>query len=415
MLKADLHDEKPGEINDFALKSYKTKLDFYTPEKNISGKFMKPESSLFKSYLMGGFECSTHRRRGGKRLDLIAATRHDEFAEADYLRLLNIGMKTARDGLRWHLIETMPHFYDFSSLNKQIEAAQKTGIQIIWDFFHYGFPDDLDIFSREFVERFARFSAASAEFLHNNLDQTLIISPVNEISFFAWAAGEVGIFHPFEKERGDELKIQMVRTNIVAIDAIRAVVPNARFLQTDPAIHVTATKKQHRKAAEDYRLAQFQAFDMLCGKQNPELGGSPKYLDIIGLNYYFHNQWRYPSRRKIKLGHAEYRPFHQILQEYHERYKKPILIAETGIEDDERPEWLEYAWQETNTAILRGIPVQGICLYPIVNHPGWDDNRHCHNGLWDYINKKNEREIFEPLADKIMTIQMALNKPKIYE
>lgn len=407
MFIEDLPLESSAEANDFALKRYAKGRDFETIE-NIS---MTDKNRLFKSFLMGGFECSTHRRRGGKRLDLISATRHEEFAEADYRRLLSLDMKTARDGLRWHLIEKTPHFYDFSSLEKQIEAAQKTGIQIIWDFFHYGFPDDLDIFSPEFIERYARFSAASAEFLQKNLNQTLIVSPVNEISFFAWAAGEVGIFYPFAKERGDELKIQMVRANIAAIDAIRAVVPNARFLQTDPAIHVTAAKKHNQRAAEKYRLAQFEAFDMLCGRLKPELGGHPKYLDIIGLNYYFHNQWHYPSRRKIKLGHAEYRPFHRILQEYHERYNLPILIAETGIEDEARPDWLEYVWQEANTAKLNGIPIQGVCLYPIVNHPGWDDNRHCRNGLWDYVNDNGEREIYQPLADKIAAI---LNSERFY-
>ena len=362
------------------------------------------ENRLFESFLMGGFECSTHRRRGGKRLDMIAATRHDEFAEADYQRLLSIGMKTARDGLRWHLIEQVPNRYDFSSLENQIRAVQNTGIQIIWDFFHYGFPDDLNIFDGEFVERFARFSAAAAALLQRRIGQPLIISPVNEISFFSWAAGEVGIFYPFERKRGDELKIQMVRASLASIDAIRAVVPNARFLQVDPAIHVTAAREENKRAAENYRLAQFHAFDMLCGKRRPELGGHPKYLDIIGLNYYFHNQWRYPSRRKIRLGHKQYRPFHLILEEFYKRYDRQIVIAETGIEDDARPEWFEYVWQEARTARSFGIPIEGVCLYPIVNHPGWDDNRHCHNGLWDYINEENEREIYQPLSDKILSV-----------
>lgn len=63
------------------------------------------EKRIFESCLMGGFECSTHRNYRGNRLDMIASTRHDEFAEADYQRLLNVGMRTARDGIRWHLIE----------------------------------------------------------------------------------------------------------------------------------------------------------------------------------------------------------------------------------------------------------------------------------------------------------------------
>jgi hypothetical protein len=37
-------------------------------------------TSQFRSFFLGGFECSTHRLRSGKRLDLIRSTRHDELA-----------------------------------------------------------------------------------------------------------------------------------------------------------------------------------------------------------------------------------------------------------------------------------------------------------------------------------------------
>jgi hypothetical protein len=36
-----------------------------------------PVSQLFQNWFIGGFECSTHRRRDGRRLDLLASTRHD--------------------------------------------------------------------------------------------------------------------------------------------------------------------------------------------------------------------------------------------------------------------------------------------------------------------------------------------------
>jgi hypothetical protein len=97
-------------------------------------------STIFQGFLMGGFECSTHRNSRGKRLDLIASTRHDEFATADYTRLMELGMSTARDGVRWHLIEREPGVYDFSSLENQVRAARETRIQVIWDYFHYGYP-----------------------------------------------------------------------------------------------------------------------------------------------------------------------------------------------------------------------------------------------------------------------------------
>src|SRR5690606_1686237 len=65
-----------------------------------------PPERLFSSYFMAGFECSTHRRADGRRLDLVAATAHDRLAAADYRQVRDLGLTTARDGLRWHLIET---------------------------------------------------------------------------------------------------------------------------------------------------------------------------------------------------------------------------------------------------------------------------------------------------------------------
>lgn len=357
----------------------------------------------FKSFFMGGFECSTHRDARGRRLDMIAATRHDEFASADYQRLIDLDIKTCRDGLRWHLIETEPFRYDFASLERQISAVRETGIQVVWDLFHYGFPDGLDIFQEEFIDRFASFCRASTEHLVAELGEDLFVCPVNEISFFSWIAGHEGVFYPCAKGRGPELKRQLVRAALVSSDVIRAVAPKARLVMTDPAIHVVSRSKSPtaRRAAESYRRSQFEAFDMIVGLKEPELGGGSDKLDIIGLNYYFHNQWHYPSRRKIPRGHEVYRPLSEILGEFYLRYKKPLVIAETGIEDDERPYWFRYVCEQTAVADSNGVDMNGVCLYPIVNHPGWADDRHCHNGLWDYADDSGSREVYQPLASEI--------------
>ncbi len=282
-------------------------------------------------------------------------------------------------------------------------AAKATGIEIIWDYFHYGFPDDLDIFSKEFIDRFASFCGALTNYLKGELGTAPIACPVNEISFFSWIAGDKGIFYPGAKHRGDELKVQLVRAGVAAVAEIRQVSPDSRCLFTDPAINVVPKDQSPAalRLAESYRRAQFEAFDMLSGRTQPRLRGGPELQDLIGLNYYFHNQWRYPSRRKIPLGHPQYKPLSDILLEFYQRYQKPILIAETGIEDDERPSWFRYICEQTRIAQSMGIPMEGICLYPIANHPGWADNRHCHNGLWDYPDEKGERLVHKPLADEI--------------
>ena len=355
---------------------------------------------------MGGFECSTHRIRSGPRLDMIASTRHDVFADADYSRLKQLGMSTARDGLRWHLIEPEPFRYDFASLQQQVAASRLTGVQVIWDYFHYGYPDGLDILTEQFVERFVAFSIAATEYLRSELGDKLVFCPVNEISFFSWAAGRAGTFYPFSKNRAATIKRQLVKCVISSVDAVRAVCPGVRWLLTEPAINVVPARGSSKQGAARYRQAQFQALDMVAGTADPELSGGPHYLDIIGLNYYVHNQWTHPGRRPISIKHPLYRPPHELFGEFYARYGRPMIIAETGIEDEKRAGWFQYVSGETRTALDQGVPLEGLCLYPVVNHPGWEDARHCHNGLWDYPDETGSRSIYEPLEQEIRRFKL---------
>src|SRR5258708_25053553 len=193
-----------------------------------------PRNPVFQSFFAGGFECSTHRRRSGKRLDMIAATEHDRFARLDYLRLQQRGLRVAREGVRWHLVEAVPGRYDFSSVLPIARAARATGTQVIWDLCHFGWPDHLDLFKPEFVSSLARYGAAFAKWLSNEMNGPGWFVPVNEISYFSWAAGDEGSMFPFATGRGFELKAQLVRAAIEAMEAIWSVMPRARFLHVDP-------------------------------------------------------------------------------------------------------------------------------------------------------------------------------------
>ena len=357
----------------------------------------------FNSFFQGGFESSCHKRRCGKRLDVVGATHHDRHAEADYQRLQSVGIRTARDAVRWHLVEKEPYRYDWSSVLPMIRASEATDMQIIWDLCHYGWPDDIDVFRPEFVKRFCSFARSFASLIFNESNGTPYFAPINEISFLAWGGGDVGYLNPFERGRGTELKCNLVRASLAAIDAIREVAPHARIVQVDPVINIVprpGVSEAERHEAAGYNRAQFAAFDMLRGDSWPQLGGHPEAIDIIGANYYVHNQWEFHGRY-LDRHDPRYRPLHMLLGDLHRRYGKPLFIAETGIEDDRRPEWLAYVSQEVITALELGIPVEGICLYPIINHPGWDDDRHCHNGLWDYCNDSGHREIYKPLAEEL--------------
>ncbi len=235
---------------------------------------------LFRSFFQGGFECSTHRERDGRRLDVTRSTAHDLKALEDYRMLAELGIRTIRDGLRWHLIDGgRAHPFDWTSFKPMLEAAEEAGVEVLWDLLHFGWPDHIDVFSADFPKRFAEFSAAAVELIKTETGRRPTVTPVNEISFLSWGGGDHALFNPMTKGRGDELKRQLVSASIAAIEAVWSVDREIRITHTDPAINVVPFpgKPRTNRLAQERSEAQFQAWDMISGRRNPELGGKPEY------------------------------------------------------------------------------------------------------------------------------------------
>jgi len=339
-------------------------------------------------------------------LDLLRATEHDRFTSNDFALLAQLGIRTVRSGARWHLIEEAEGTYNFDSLQAAFSAARANGIEILLDLFHFGWPDDLDIFGPCFVPRFANYVRAVARHLRKWQDVCHMVAPLNEISFLSWAGGDVGAINPFERGRGPELKRVLTRSYIVASEILLTELSRVRLISPEPVIHIAGRPEipGDEEEAEAYRLAQFEAWDIISGRLEPQLGGRPEFLDIIGANFYDRNEWIH-NVAPILPGHPQYRPFHQILREMWDRYHRPLFVSETGTEDEARSSWFKYILHEVLTARRQGVPVGGVCLYPILNHPGWEDDRHCHNGLFDYADADGNRAAFQPLLDEIVSFQ----------
>jgi beta-glucosidase/6-phospho-beta-glucosidase/beta-galactosidase len=346
--------------------------------------------NLFDSFFLAGFESACHINKTGVRLNMLEATQHDRQVSQDYELLRSFNIRTVRDGTCWPMIERAGGF-DFSSVVPMLEAANRHDMQVIWNVFHYGYPDDLDIFSTAFVDRFARYCQALAQFIHDHTGRVPFYTIINEISFMAWAAGDVGYIHPFGIGRGMKLKRQLIRSAIAGIEAIWQVDPQARIVQSEPVIHVVAPRDRPDLAdlAAAQRAGQFEAWDMIIGQMDPTLGGHPRYLDIMGLNYYHANQWEHPDRRmpwEQNPRDERWMSLDQLLAEVYERYRRPLFIGETSHFGVGRGPWLREIAGEVGQAVSRGVPVEGITIYPIIDRPDWDNLDHWHNsGLWDLV------------------------------
>jgi beta-glucosidase/6-phospho-beta-glucosidase/beta-galactosidase len=361
----------------------------------------------FASFFKAGIECSSHRRKDGVRLDLIRATSHDKHVLRDYRLCKDLGFDTVRDGLRWHLVEKAPGRYDWSSWLPMLEAAEAVGLEVILDLFHYGSPDPVDQAGEDFPERFTDFALAAIELQQSVSGRAPIVCPLNEISFMSWAV-EVGYFPRVGPDEVGWFKRQLVRTGICAAKAIREQWPNATIVWAEPLVHIAphSHKRAEVRAAEAARQGQFETYDWITGRAKPELGGDPSLADLIGLNFYPHNQW-YLDGPTIPMGHHEYRPLADMLLEVAERYGKPIFLSETGAEGTGKPSWLHYVCNEVREAMARGADIRGICWYPITAYPGWDNSRHAETGLLSTVVADGSRHVDRRLFEEF-EVQRAL-------
>lgn len=351
-----------------------------------------PPKNPFKSFWMAGFECTDQINAFGNRVDFLEITGHLSQLDDDYKNLSVFGMKTVREGIRWSVVEKNPYQYDFTTVEKMIRVAQLNNIQQIWDICHFGFPDDLTPLHPMFARRFASICRAFVLFYRSIVPRgELIITPINEVSFLSWLGGDVRGTSPFCVGMGWEVKYRLMKAYIEGIEAMKEVDESVRIMTTEPLIciipHENASQEEIELAAEIHDN-QFQVTDILCGKICPELGGKPAYLDILGYNFYFNNEWVLSTHDFLNwrksYADSRYVPLNKLLKMAYQRYQRPFVLTETSHPKEDRPEWIEMIVEECAIALSAGLPLWGICWYPILNRPDWDNlNDWHHSGLWE--------------------------------
>ena len=197
--------------------------------------------------------------------------------------------------------------------------------------------------------------------------------------------------HPYRGDlahRSYELKMNLVRAALAGGDAIREVAA----ARTPAARRSAHPRRRPARAPELAEAAarqvefQFQAWDMLAGRIEPELGGQPRPArphrrqllpeQPMGIRHRSALHWhlRDPRRRR----------FSALLSEVQRRYQRPLTIAETSHVGAAGRSGCARSPPKSRTPARNGVPVHGVCLYPAVDRPDWENPAHWHNsGLWD--------------------------------
>lgn len=373
---------------------------------------------MFRSFFLAGFEGSTGYNRHGEWFDQVVATGHDKMVDQNYRDVAAVGLHAVRETVRWPLVDAGGR-HDFSTVKPFIEAAKRRRIEVIWDLFHYGFPRDVDLWSKAFPRRFADYCHAVARFIASRMEGPHYFTPINEPSFMAYAAGEKGLFAPHATGRGWELKVALAQAAIAGVDAIRAAIPQARIVNVDPLCRVVPPSDRPDLAEEadhfNDRLV-FQSWDMLYGTLLPELGGSPAHLDIVGINYYWTNQWELKGPadsegifRPLDDGDPRRQPLDALVRKVWRRYGREVIITETSHVGDNRGPWMREVVRASEKLLIEGAPLRGVCLYPILGMPEWHDRDiWTQMGLWDPVCHRDPsagRLVCAPMLDALKSAE----------
>ncbi|HEX2533039.1 MAG TPA: amine oxidase, partial [Chitinophagaceae bacterium] len=356
----------------------------------------------FKTFFIGGYECADIVNNRGNRVDLLKMTGHDTHVLEDYKRLAAAGIRTVREGIRWSVVEATPGVYDFTEVRNRLVAAQETGIQQLWDICHFGYPDGLMPTHPQFAERLTSVCEAFTRLYRQHTEDPLIITPINEISFLSWLSGEARGTIPFATHSGFDQKYFLCRAMIRAVEAIKRIDPAALVMMVEPLVRVHPRPgEETNDAITGFNEAQFQAMDIITGKMCPELGGRPEYLDLAGFNYYYNNQW---EDRGAVYGWCTARrrmSFTELLSDAWKRYGIPVVLSETGHFGEDRAAWMELITEDCIAALRQGVPLRGICIYPVLDRPDWDfPQKLIPCGIWSY-NSLKERSTEEDYLARV--------------
>ena len=151
----------------------------------------------------------------------------------------------------------------------------------------------------------------------------------------------------------------------------------------------------------------------------PSSAGTPRYLDIVGVNFYHDGQWELEGEplhwAQDSARHTRWLPLHRQLERVWARYQRPLFVSETSHFGVGRAHWLREVVSEVQMALASGIPVGGVCLYPILDRPDWNVRDYWHNaGLWDLVPERDgrlARVINRDYADELRVAQEQISAP----
>lgn len=334
--------------------------------------------------LWGAFE-STYQPAFDR--DVVETTQHDLRWRDDLALLREAGVRTLRYPVRWHRIQPQHDRWNWEHTDAVLGHMRDRGMRPIVDLLHHtSYPPWVgDLSSPAFGPAFVRFAAAVAERYPWLEAYTVCNEPFTTVLL----CGQEGLWPPYRT--GPVGFVALASSLLPAVTeasrVLRHLLPGARHVHVEVAERHTWGPGGEARA-EMYNDRRFLLTDLLVGLPvDPDRpfarhlrshgGGGlldlePGVVDVLGLDYYAHNQWHWGAEGGTRLAPAP-ASLADLFVEYGNRYRIPTALGETNIRGtaSDRASWLRYAVEQCERAVAAGVQVEGLCWFPSIDSADW--------------------------------------------
>ncbi|WP_419951337.1 family 1 glycosylhydrolase [Methylobacterium sp.] len=368
-------------------------------------------SSAAPPELWGGFECTVARIQDRFR-DQIRETGH-RWRMGDIDAVARLGIRTLRYPLLWETVAPHdPDARDWSWHDARLARLQRHGIVPIVGLLHHGsgprYTSLLDPALPRLLEDYAGSVARRFPWLRD-------VTPVNEPLTTARFSGLYGHWYPHLRSEAVFLRmvVNQCKATLLAMRAIRRVIPDARLVQTEDIGRTFSTPALANQAAYENER-RWLSLDLLCGRVDRThpwfrrlidhgvplddlalLGEGEGAPDIIGVNHYLTSEryldgrlGAYPKDLRGGNGRQRYADAEAVrvalcnggtgpaarLTEVWQRYRTPMAITEAhhGCSRDEQLRWLAELWNAATALRMKDIPVKAVTLWSLMGAVDWN-------------------------------------------
>ena len=341
-----------------------------------------------------GIENSVPTIDGGRvRRDEMAECGHYDHWRTDFDCVDELGLRFLRYGPPIHLTFPAADKFDWSFSDQVFADLKQRDIVPIVDLCHFGVPDWLGNFQNpDFPDQFARYARAFVE----RYQWVQLFTPVNEMYICATFSARLGWWN--EQLADDRSFVtalkHIVKANVLAMQAILDVRPDAIFVQSESSEYFHAENPDAIKPAEIMNSERFLSLDLNYGRRVDSemyeflidngmtrdeyhffVDHNLKHHCILGNDYYITNEHRVSSDGST-VPSGEVFGYDEITWQYYNRYNLPVMHTETNLQQgprgDEATNWLWKEWANVLRVRNDGIPVVGFTWYSLTDQIDWD-------------------------------------------